>query len=175
MLAAFQFAPIDKNSPLHQKATQMTRLRNGGLTVVTAQTWTASSWWTQSLQWYWHKSLQFVENSNITLLIYDFYLPFRWLYYAWVLLFDRSPGFALRFPLPHLYHKLVTQSFDTDTSEYLPCIKIFVYVELKKLKYVLPSLIVVSAAAKQLKAGCCFNATEIFSIQTGEQSAMLWE
>ena len=83
--------------------------------------------------------------------------------------------FALRFPLPLLYHKLVTQSFDTDTSEYLPCMKIFVYVELKKLKYVLPSLIVVSAAAKQLKAGCCFNATEIFSIQTGEQNAMLWE
>ena len=33
----------------------------------------------------------------------------------------------------------------------------------------------VSAAAKQLKAGFCFNATEIFSIQTGEQSVMLWE
>ena len=64
---------------------------------------------------------------------------------------------------------------DTDTSEYLPCMKIFVYVELEILKYVLSSLIVVSAAAKQLKAGCCFNATEIFSIQTGEQSVMLWE
>ena len=37
----------------------------------------------------------------------------------------------------------------------------------------LSSLIVVSAAAKQLKAGCCLNATEIFSIQTGEQSVML--
>ena len=123
----------------------------------------------------WHKSPQFVKRFNITLLIYDFYLPFRLLYYAWVLLFDRSPGFALRFPLPHLYHKLVMQSFDTNTSEYLPYVKIFVYVELKKLKYVLPSLIVVSAAAKQLKAGCCFNTTEIFSTQTGEQSAMLWE
>ena len=33
----------------------------------------------------------------------------------------------------------------------------------------------VSAAAKQLKAGFCFNVTEIFSIQTGEQSVMLWE
>ena len=64
---------------------------------------------------------------------------------------------------------------DTDTSEYLPCIKIFVYVALKILKYVLSSLIVVLAAAKQLKVGCCFNATEIFSIQTGEQSVMLWE
>ena len=83
---------------------------------------------------------------------------------------------VLRCVFPSLnYHKLVTQSFDTDTSEYLPCIKIFAYIELKKLKYVLPSLIFVSAAAKQLKAGCCFNATEIFSIQTGEQSAMLWE
>ena len=47
--------------------------------------------------------------------------------------------------------------------------------ELKILKYVLSSLIVVSAAAKQLKAGRSFNATEIFSIQTGEQSVMLWE
>ena len=28
----------------------------------------------------------------------------------------------------------------------------------------LSSLIVVSAAAKQLKAGCCFNAIEIYSI-----------
>ena len=74
--------------------------------------------------------------------------------------FDRSPGFALRFPLPHLYHKLVTQSFDTDTSEYLPCIKIFVYVELKKLK--------ICASF----TNCCF---QILSIQTGEQSAMLWE
>ena len=53
--------------------------------------------------------------------------------------------------------------------------KTFVYVELKILKHVLSSLIVVSAAAKQLKAGCCFNATEIFSIQIGEQSVMLWE
>ena len=51
--------------------------------------------------------------------------------------------------------------------------KIFVYVELKISKYVLSSLILVSA--KQLEAGCCFNATEIFSIQTGEQSVMLWE
>ena len=59
--------------------------------------------------------------------------------------------------------------------EYLPFIKIFVYVELKILKYVLSSLIVVSAAAKQLKAGCCFNAIEIYSIQTGEQSVILWE
>ena len=64
---------------------------------------------------------------------------------------------------------------DTDTSEYLPCIKIFVYVALKILIYVLSSLIVVLAAAKQLKVGCCFNATEFFSIQTGEQSVMLWE
>ena len=32
------------------------------------------------------------------------------------------------------------------------------------------SLIVVSVAAKQLKAGCRFNAFVIYSIQTGEQS-----
>ena len=53
--------------------------------------------------------------------------------------------------------------------------KIFVYVELEILKYVLSSIIVVSAAAKQLKVGCCFNASEIFSIQTGKKSVMLWE
>ena len=35
--------------------------------------------------------------------------------------------------------------------------------------------IVISVAAKQLKAGCCFNAIEIYSIQTREQSVMLWE
>ena len=33
----------------------------------------------------------------------------------------------------------------------------------------------VSAATQQSNADCCFNATEIFSIQTGEQSVMLWE
>ena len=58
----------------------------------------------------------------------------------------------------------------------LPCIKIYVYVELKILEYVLfLSLVVISAAAKQLKAGCFFIAIEIYSIQTGEQSVMLWE
>ena len=36
-------------------------------------------------------------------------------------------------------------------------------------------LIVVSAAAKQLEAGYCFNAIEIYSIQIGKQSVMLWE
>ena len=57
----------------------------------------------------------------------------------------------------------------------LPCIKIYVYVEVKILEYVVfLSLVVVSAAAKQLKAGCCFHAIEIYSIQTGEQSVMLW-
>ena len=37
------------------------------------------------------------------------------------------------------------------------------------------SLIVVLVAAKQLKAGCRFNAIEIYSIQIGEQRVMLWE
>ena len=37
------------------------------------------------------------------------------------------------------------------------------------------SLIVVSVTAKQLKAGCCFNAIELYRTQTGEQSMMLWE
>ena len=38
----------------------------------------------------------------------------------------------------------------------------------------LRSLIVGSVASKKLKAGCYFNAIEIFSILTGEQSVMLW-
>ena len=36
-------------------------------------------------------------------------------------------------------------------------------------------LIVVSVAAKQLKAGCCYNAIVIYRSQTGEQSVMLWK
>ena len=35
-----------------------------------------------------------------------------------------------------------------------------------------PSL---SVAAKQLKAGCGFNAIEIYSVPTGEQRVMTWE
>ena len=54
---------------------------------------------------------------------------------AWELLFDRSPGFALCFPLPHLHHASHAIIY-TDTNEYLPCIEIFVYVELKILEYV---------------------------------------
>ena len=50
---------------------------------------------------------------------------------------------------------------------------IYVYVELKILEYVL--FFGHSAAAKQFLAGCCFNAIEIYSIQTGEQSVMLGE
>ena len=34
------------------------------------------------------------------------------------------------------------------------------------------SLIVVSVAATQLKAGCFFNAVENCSVQTGEQNVM---
>ena len=54
----------------------------------------------------------------------------------------------------------------TNTNAYLPRIEIFDYVELKILEYIclLWSLIVVSVAAKQLKAGCCFDAFEIYSI-----------
>ena len=37
------------------------------------------------------------------------------------------------------------------------------------------SLIVVSVTAKQLKAGCCFNAIKIYHNQTGEQSVLLWK
>ena len=89
--------------------------------------------------------------------------------------FWQEPRFCFLSSAPLFISQASHAIIDTDTNEYLPCIKIFVYVELKILKYVLSSLIVVSAAAKQLKAGCCFNATEIFSIQTGEQSVMLWE
>ena len=64
---------------------------------------------------YWHQSLQFVKKSNITLL--RCLCMILWavsiiilLYYVWVLLFsNRSPGFELCSPLPHLHYKLVTQ------------------------------------------------------------------
>ena len=65
---------------------------------------------------------------------------------------------------------------DIDTNEYLPCIMIYAYVKLKILEYVLFFWsLIVSAEAKQFLAGCCFNAIEIYSIQTGEQSVMLGE
>ena len=59
---------------------------------------------------YWHKSLQFVKRSNITLtlFIYDFITCFDYYF---------TPGYYLLsgaqvlscFPLPHLYHELDTQ------------------------------------------------------------------
>ena len=91
---------------------------------------------------YWRKSLQFVKK-NLTEHSYFVYLwfhktnkLFRLLYYALVLIFAGSPGFTLCFPLPHLYHKTVA-IIDTNTNECLPCMKIFVYVELTILEYVL--------------------------------------
>ena len=59
-----------------------------------------------------HKSLQFEKKKyNITLLpcLFMILLAASIIILRLGLLFDRSSGFALCFPLPHLYHKVVTQ------------------------------------------------------------------
>ena len=60
---------------------------------------------------YWRKSPQFVKKSNtLTLFIYDFIKPTSCFDYYVTLGYYFLPGAqVLRFPLPHLYHKLVTQ------------------------------------------------------------------
>ena len=55
----------------------------------------------------WHKSLQFVkkiEHNTLTLFIYDFISRFD--YYITP---EYYSDFALCFPVPYLYHKLVAQ------------------------------------------------------------------
>ena len=49
--------------------------------------------------------------------------------------FDRSPCFALCFPSPVYILSLSHTIIYTDTNEFLPCIEIFVFVELKILEY----------------------------------------
>ena len=117
----------------------------------------------------------FITVMSLTLFIYDFISRFD--YYITPEYYFMTGAQVLRcvFPFPHLYHKLKSRNNWYRHKWNLPFTKIFVYVELEMLKYVLSSLIVVSAAAKQLKAGCWFKAAEIFSIQTGVQSVMLWE
>ena len=62
----------------------------------------------------WHKSLQFVKKSNITLLPCLFIIIFisHFDYYitsGYYFLTGAHWGFALCFPLPHLSHKLVVK------------------------------------------------------------------
>ena len=58
----------------------------------------------------WHKSLRFVKKSNITLLpcLFVILLAVPIIILRLGITFY-SPGFALCFPLSHVYHKLVTQ------------------------------------------------------------------
>ena len=51
--------------------------------------------------------------------------------------FWQEPRFCVVFSPPLLISRASHAIIDTDTNEYLPCIKIFVYVELKILEYVL--------------------------------------
>ena len=120
----------------------------------------------------WHKSLQFVKKSNITLLpcLFMILLAVSIIILRLGITFWQELRFCVVFSPPSFVLYASHAIIDTDTSKYLPR-----WIESKILKYLLSSLIVVSAAAKQLKAGFCFNATEIFSTQTGEQSVMLWE
>ena len=65
---------------------------------------------------------------------------------------------------------------DTNTNEYLPCMKIFVYVELTILQYV--TFVVTNRCfngSVAVQSGLFFNAIEIYSVLAGEQSTMLWE
>ena len=89
----------------------------------------------------WHKSLQFVKKSNIALLPC---LSVILLAVSIIIL-----GLGITFWQPRFCVVFSPQPFvswashamiDTDTNEYLPCIKIFVYVELKILEYVLYSV-----------------------------------
>ena len=124
----------------------------------------------------WHKSLQFAKKSNIALLpcLFMISLAVSIIILRLGITFWQEPRFCFLSSAPLFISQASHAIIDTDTNEYLPCINILVSAELKILEYVLFwSIIVVSAAAKQLKAGCCFNAIEIYSIQTGEQSVML--
>ena len=85
-----------------------------------------------------HKSLQFVKKSNMTL------LP----------LLAGSPGFTLCFPLIPVISEASHAIIDTNANEYLPCIKIFVYVELTILQYV--TFVVTN---------CCFSGS--VAVQSG--------
>ena len=99
----------------------------------------------------WHKSLQFVQKSNITLLSGLFMILLA-VSIIILRLGIKELRFCVVFSPPSFISYASHEIVDTDTSEYLPFIKIFVYVQLKILKNVLSSLILFSAAAKQLKA-----------------------
>ena len=74
----------------------------------------------------WHKSLQLVKKSNITLLPCLFMI----LLAVWIIILGR--GITL-----YIY---IISIIDTDTNEYFPCIDIFIYFELKILEYMLFSV-----------------------------------
>ena len=88
-----------------------------------------------------HKSLQFLKKSSITLLPCLFMILYDRLAVSVIILrlgitFCREPRFYVVFsPIPVISeasHAII----DTNTNEYLPCMKIFVYVELTILQYV---------------------------------------
>ena len=85
-----------------------------------------------------HKSPQFVEKIYHNTLIYDFIRPISCFGYYITLEYYFLPGaqvLSCVFPYPFISeagHAII----DTNTNEYLPCMKIFVYVELTILQYV---------------------------------------
>ena len=88
-----------------------------------------------------HKSLQFLKKYSITLLPCLFMILYDRLAVSVIILrlgitFCREPRFYVMFsPIPFMSeasHAII----DTNTNEYLPCMKIFVYVELTILQYV---------------------------------------
>ena len=88
---------------------------------------------------YWYKSLQFVKGSNITLLpcLFMILLAVSIIILRLGITFWQELRFCVVIsPLPFISWGSLA-IIDTDTNEYLPCIKNFVYVELKILEYVL--------------------------------------
>ena len=88
---------------------------------------------------YWHKSLQFVKRSNITLLpcLFLILLAVSIIILRLDITFWQELRFCVVFSLPLFISRDSHAIIDTDKNEYLPCIKIFVCVELEILEYVL--------------------------------------
>ena len=109
----------------------------------------------------WPKSLEFVKKSNVTLLpcLLMILLAVSIIILCLGITFWQELSFCVAFSPPSFISRAGHAIIDTDTSEYLPFIKIFVYVELKILKYVLSSLIVVKFLVfrQASKAWCSEN------------------
>ena len=92
----------------------------------------------------WHKSLQFVKKSNITLLpcLFVMLSAVSIITLSLGITFWQEPRFCVVFSPPPFISWASHAIINTDTNEYLPCIKTFFYYyfELRILEYVLFSV-----------------------------------